>query len=37
VLDAVRVDPRLDEAGRELLSTVYRWLVRRTSAGEGKS
>jgi len=37
VLDAVRADPRLDEAGRELLGTVYRWLVRRASAGEGRS
>ena len=37
VLDALRADPRLDEAGRELLTTVYRWLVRRASAGERKS
>ena len=37
VLDAVRTDPRLDEAGRELLGTVYRWLVRRASTGEGRS
>jgi transcriptional regulator with XRE-family HTH domain len=37
VLDAVRADPRLDESGRELLSTVYRWLVRRESVGDGRS
>jgi transcriptional regulator with XRE-family HTH domain len=29
VLDAVNVDPRLDEDGRELLTGVYRWLVRK--------
>jgi transcriptional regulator with XRE-family HTH domain len=34
VVDALRADPRLDESGRELLTTVYRWLVRRGSAGE---
>jgi transcriptional regulator with XRE-family HTH domain len=28
VLDAVDADPRLDEGGRELLTSVYRWLVR---------
>jgi hypothetical protein len=28
VLDAVNADPRLDEDGRELLTGVYRWLVR---------
>jgi hypothetical protein len=28
VLDAVNADPRLDERGRELLASVYRWLVR---------
>jgi transcriptional regulator with XRE-family HTH domain len=33
VVDALRADPRLDESGRELLTTVYRWLVRRGSAG----
>jgi transcriptional regulator with XRE-family HTH domain len=37
VLDAVRADPRLDEAGRDLLVTVYRWLVRRESVGGGTS
>jgi transcriptional regulator with XRE-family HTH domain len=37
VLDAVRADPRLDEGGRELLSTVYRWLVRREAAGTDTS
>jgi transcriptional regulator with XRE-family HTH domain len=34
VIDALRADPRLDESGRELLTTVYRWLVRRGSAGK---
>jgi len=29
VLDAVNADPRLDEDGRELLTGVYRWLVRK--------
>jgi transcriptional regulator with XRE-family HTH domain len=29
VLDAVNTDPRLDEDGRELLTGVYRWLVRK--------
>jgi transcriptional regulator with XRE-family HTH domain len=37
VLDAVRADPRLDESGRELLSTVYRWLVRREPVGGSRS
>ena len=37
VLDAVRADPRLDTAGRELLISVYRWLVRRRSVGDGRS
>jgi hypothetical protein len=37
VADALRADPRLDESGRELLTTVYRWLVRRGSAGEDTS
>ncbi len=34
VLDAVNADPRLDEDGRELLTGVYHWLVRkRTEKG----
>ena len=37
VLDAVRADPRLDTAGRELLTSVYRWLVRRRSVGDDRS
>jgi hypothetical protein len=37
VLDAVCADPRLDTAGRELLTSVYRWLVRRRSVGDGRS
>jgi transcriptional regulator with XRE-family HTH domain len=32
VLDAVNADPRLDERGRELLASVYRWLVRDRTA-----
>ncbi len=37
VLDAVRVDPRLDDNGRELLATVYRWLVRQRQGLNAKS
>ena len=33
VLDAVNADPRLDEDGRELLTDVYRWLVRKRANG----
>jgi transcriptional regulator with XRE-family HTH domain len=32
VVDAVNADPRLDEGGRELLTNVYRWLVRNRPA-----
>lgn len=32
VVDAVNADPRLDEGGRELLTSVYRWLVRNRAA-----
>jgi transcriptional regulator with XRE-family HTH domain len=32
VLDAVNADPRLDEHGRELLASVYRWLVHDRTA-----
>src|SRR6266581_3993537 len=28
VVDAVKADPGLDDSGRELLTSVYRWLVR---------
>jgi hypothetical protein len=37
VVDALRADPRLGDSGRELLTTVYRWLVRRGSAGKDAS
>ncbi len=37
VVDALQADPRLDDSGRELLTTVYRWLVRRGSVGERTS
>lgn len=37
VLDAVRADPRLDDNGRELLATVYRWLVRQRHGLDAKS
>jgi transcriptional regulator with XRE-family HTH domain len=37
VVDALQADPRLDDSGRELLTTVYRWLVRRGSVGESTS
>jgi transcriptional regulator with XRE-family HTH domain len=32
VLDAVSADPRLGDSERELLTTVYRWLVRQRAA-----
>ena len=37
VVDALRADPRLDDSGRELLTTVYRWLVRHGSVRESTS
>ena len=32
VLDAINADPRLDERGRDLLASVYRWLVHDRTA-----
>jgi transcriptional regulator with XRE-family HTH domain len=37
VLDAVRADPGLDDNGRELLTNVYRWLVRQRRGSNGES
>ncbi len=37
VVDAVRADPGLDDSGRELLTTVYRWLVRQRRECNAKS
>jgi transcriptional regulator with XRE-family HTH domain len=33
VVEALNADPRLNDSGRELLTSVYRWLVRQ-GAGE---
>ena len=37
VVDAVKTDPGLDDGGRELLTTVYRWLVRHRRGSDAKS
>jgi transcriptional regulator with XRE-family HTH domain len=37
VVDAVKTDPGLDDSGRELLTTVYRWLVRQRRESDAKS
>jgi transcriptional regulator with XRE-family HTH domain len=37
VVDAVKADPGLDDSGRELLTTVYRWLVRQRRGSNAKS
>jgi transcriptional regulator with XRE-family HTH domain len=37
VIDAVKADPGLDESGRELLTSVYRWLVRQRRESSAKS
>ncbi len=37
VVDAVRADPGLDDNGRELLTTVYRWLVRQRRRSNAES
>lgn len=37
VVDAVKADPGLDDSGRELLTTVYRWLVRQRRGSDAKS
>jgi len=36
VVEAVNADPRLNEQGRELLTGVYRWLIRQGSKSKGK-
>jgi transcriptional regulator with XRE-family HTH domain len=37
LVEALNADPRLDDSGRELLTSVYRWLVRRGAGEMGKS
>jgi transcriptional regulator with XRE-family HTH domain len=37
VVDAVKADPGLDDSGRELLTTVYRLLVRQRRGSNAKS
>jgi transcriptional regulator with XRE-family HTH domain len=37
VVDAVMADPHLDDGGRELLTTVYRWLIRQRQDRSAKS
>ena len=37
VVDAVKADPALDDSGRELLTSVYRWLVRQRRGSNAKS
>jgi transcriptional regulator with XRE-family HTH domain len=37
VIEALNADPRLNDSGRELLTSVYRWLVRHGAGEMGKS
>jgi transcriptional regulator with XRE-family HTH domain len=37
VIEALNADPRLNDGGRELLTSVYRWLVRHGAGEMGKS
>jgi len=37
VVEAVNADPRLNDSGRELLTSVYRWLVRQGGGKRSKS
>jgi transcriptional regulator with XRE-family HTH domain len=37
VVEAVNADPRLNDSGRELLTSVYRWLVRQGPGNRGRS
>jgi transcriptional regulator with XRE-family HTH domain len=37
VIEALNADPRLNDNGRELLTSVYRWLVRQGAGERGKS
>jgi transcriptional regulator with XRE-family HTH domain len=37
VIEALNADPRLNDSGRELLTSVYRWLVRQGAGEMGKS
>jgi transcriptional regulator with XRE-family HTH domain len=36
VVEALNADPRLNDSGRELLTAVYRWLVRQAAGEMGK-
>jgi hypothetical protein len=37
VVEALNADPRLNDSGRELLTSVYRWLVHQGAGGMGKT
>jgi transcriptional regulator with XRE-family HTH domain len=37
VVEALNADPRLNDSGRELLTSVYRWLVRQGGGERSKS
>jgi transcriptional regulator with XRE-family HTH domain len=37
VIEALNADPRLNDSGRELLTSVYRWLVRQGAGEKSKS
>jgi transcriptional regulator with XRE-family HTH domain len=37
LIEALNADPRLNDNGRELLTSVYRWLVRQGAGEMGKS
>jgi transcriptional regulator with XRE-family HTH domain len=37
VIEALNADPRLNDSGRELLTSVYRWLVRQGAGERSKS
>jgi transcriptional regulator with XRE-family HTH domain len=37
VIEALNADPRLNDSGRELLTSVYRWLIRQGAGEMGKS
>jgi transcriptional regulator with XRE-family HTH domain len=37
VVEAVNADPRLNDSGRELLTSVYRWLVHQGGGRRSKS
>ena len=37
VIEALNADPRLNDSARELLTSVYRWLIRQGAGEMGKS